>query len=65
MENVVWVEIIIRCPETWYQRCEWIKQNCQDAVDRTNWQLWQQGLDDIYFWVRQEDAVIFKLLFDK
>ena len=57
-------EITITCPITWFIQCEWIKNNCVDWVCNTNWQAWSIGIEgeDIHFSLREEDAVIFKLM---
>jgi hypothetical protein len=46
---------------TWWERCEWIKENCPDAQDWTNWDLWQLGQDDIIYNIREQDATFYYL----
>ena len=53
--------ITISCPITWWQRCDWIEKNCQDWKCATEWAAWQIGYDDIYYWLRDEDAIMFAL----
>jgi hypothetical protein len=53
--------IIITDRITWWERCEWIKTNCTVYKDRTNWDLWQIGLDDIIFDINERDAIIYYL----
>ncbi len=54
--------ITIRCPITWWERCDWIAKHCIDWKDCTCWAAWQIGYDDIYFDLRDEDAVLFRLI---
>ena len=50
-------------PIYWHDQCDWIMQNCTDYKDDTNWAAWQIGIDDIFFFIPDEDAVVFNLLF--
>jgi len=54
--------ITINCPITWYIQCDWIRDNCKNWVDRTDWAAWQIGFDDIYFDLKEYDAVWFTLV---
>lgn len=54
--------LIITDRITWWERCEWIKANCDDAQDWTNWALWQIGQDDIIYNVKDHDAIIYYLV---
>lgn len=54
-------KIRINCPITWYDQCDWIRDNCKDWIDETCWAAWQIGIDDIYFNLQDEDAVWFML----
>jgi len=54
--------ITIKCPTTWYKQCDWIRDNCTEWVDQTCWAAWQIGYDDIYFLLKDEDAILFKLI---
>jgi len=54
--------VTIKCPITWYNRCDWIKDNCKNYKDDTNWAAWQIGLDDIHFWVEDRDATLYYLM---
>lgn len=54
--------ITICCPLTWYKQCDWIRANCKNWKDDTCWAAWQIGYDDIYFWLENEDALLFKLI---
>lgn len=56
-------KIKITCPITWWEQCEWIWDNCRDYKDVTNWPAHQIGMDDIFFIISDEDAVVFRLLF--
>jgi hypothetical protein len=53
--------VTISCPTTWYIQCDWIRENCRHWSDLTEWALWQIGMDDIYFQLSDEDAIIFLL----
>lgn len=53
--------ITIKCPVTWYHQCDWIRDNCKGYVDRTCWQAWQIGFDDIYYDLEDYDAIMFLL----
>lgn len=55
------IRIRITCPRTWYKQCDWIQDNCKNWKDDTSWAAWQIGLDDIYFWLEDRDAVLFAL----
>jgi hypothetical protein len=54
--------ITILCRVTWWEQCQWIYKNCTDAVDRTDWGLWQLGQSDIHFDLDEKDAVWFNLM---
>ncbi len=52
----------IDCPITWYDQVEWIRKNCINWIDETNWAGWQIGINDIYFQLTDKDAIIFLLV---
>lgn len=54
--------VTITCRITWHEQCEWVKNNCKNYTDLTNWGLWQLGLDDIIFLMEDKDAVWFNLV---
>lgn len=54
-------KITINCPITWYEQCDWIKHNCKNYTDMTNWGMWQISQDDIYFLLEDADAIWFAL----
>lgn len=53
--------VSIICPVSWWEQTEWIRNNCSEYQDLTNWAAWQIGLDDIYFNLCDEDAIMFVL----
>ena len=55
------IRVKISCPLTWMYQCDWIRNNCHDYKDDTNWAAWQIGLDDIYFYLPEQDATLFFL----
>lgn len=54
--------IVITCPINWWQQIQWIYKNCENVTDSTNWQMWQIGLQDVYFDLQEEDAIMFRLI---
>lgn len=52
----------ISCPTTWYDRCQWIYHNCADYQDITNWAAWQIGLEEIKFYLTDQDLVAFTIV---
>lgn len=57
--------VTITCPITWYKQIDWIKLNCKNYLDHTNWAAWQIGLDDIHFYLEDKDATWFKLIWSQ
>jgi hypothetical protein len=55
-------KVRISCPITWYKQCEWIQKNCKGYIDVTEWSAWNIGYDDIYYYLSDEDAIIFYLM---
>ena len=55
-------KVSITCPTTWFNQYDWIRDNCKEYIDDTNWDAWQIGLDDIYFYINETDAILFTLL---
>ena len=53
--------VTISCPITWWERCDWIQNNCKEWQDSTCWSAWQIGYDDIYYWVSERDAILYAL----
>ena len=53
--------ITIKDPVNWWHQCDWIRIHCRDWVDETYWAAWNIGYEDIYFSLRDEDAVLFHL----
>jgi hypothetical protein len=51
----------IICPNTWHDQITWIKENCHNYIDETNWGMWQIGQAYIYFWLEVQDALMFTL----
>ena len=61
VETEVQVMVVITDPILWYERCDWIKENCKTAKDRTNWGLWQIAQGDIEFLMSHKDAMMYYL----
>jgi hypothetical protein len=59
--EMVMTVIKITCRTTWHEQCQWIRKHCKNYTDYTNWQMWNLGMADIYFGLRDEDAIWFKL----
>lgn len=55
-------KVSISCPVTWHEQCKWIEENCIIYNDVTEWAAWQIGLDDIYYYLTEQDATIFYLM---
>jgi hypothetical protein len=54
--------ITITCPITWWERCNWVAENCKGYKDATCWSAWNIGYDDIYFEVNDKDAMWYHLI---
>jgi hypothetical protein len=54
----------INDPILWWERCQWIMENCQEWHDRTQWAAFQIGLEDILIEVSEQDAVLYYLTWD-
>jgi hypothetical protein len=53
----------ITCPKTWFEKVNWIYDNCDHYIDSTNWGMWQIGQEDIYLLLEDYDAAFFRLKF--
>lgn len=56
------IQITITCPITWHARCTWLTDHCPGRVDNTNWGMWQVGLDNVYFAVDDDVALLYYLV---
>lgn len=63
-DQVEWSLIRITDPIKWYERCQWIYENCSQWQDHTEWAGWQIGICDIEFYVPERDAVMYYLKWD-
>lgn len=59
------IKIKITSPTKWHEQCMWIESNCKNWIDETEWAAWQVGISDIYFWLEEEDAILFRLVWGK
>lgn len=48
-------------PIRWDERLDWIRDNCKEWVDDTNWAGWQIGISDIEIYMSERDAVYYYL----
>jgi hypothetical protein len=56
------VLVKITDPINWFDRCNWIEDNCVMYKDNTSWAGWQIGFSDIEFYIPERDAIMYYLI---